>query len=143
MDEKRVKRYGDKVNLIVKRIDEISEWVDTSLEDFLDDEKTKLATYKAFQEIAEASMDIIAMMCRDLKLVPKDDYTNIGSLGDKVISRDIARALTQSNGLRNRLVHMYNKTDDSLALESMKELLPSIEIFVEDVKKWIQGILKG
>ena len=39
-------------------------------------EKTKLATYKAFQEIVEACMDIVAMMCKDSKIPPQDDYTN-------------------------------------------------------------------
>ena len=33
-----------------------------------------MATYKAFQEIVESYMDIIAMACKDEEIVPKDDY---------------------------------------------------------------------
>ena len=77
MDEDRLKRYWDKINLVSKRSTQINEWTAVSLNDFSTDEKTKLATYKAFEEIVEACMDIVAMMCKDLKIPPKDDYTNI------------------------------------------------------------------
>ena len=41
MDEDRLKRYWDKINLILKRSDEITEWTTISPTDFIADEKTK------------------------------------------------------------------------------------------------------
>ena len=140
MDEDRIRRYWDKINLISKRSDEIREWIDISPEDFVKDEKTKLATYKAFQEIVEACMDIIAMMCKDLKIPPKDDYTNIELLGNKIPFDNTEKTLIEANGLKNRLFHRYNSTDDLRAFESIREILPEILNVVKGVKKWMRDI---
>jgi len=142
MEEDRLKRYWDKINLISKRSDEIRKWTGIRSEDFIGDEKTKLAAYKAFQEVVEASMDVVAMICKDLKIPPKDDYTNIKILKTKISFDDIEKTLIEANGLRNRIVHRYNTMDDLLAFKSMKEILPEISKFIGGVKKWIRQGLK-
>ena len=86
-------------------------------------------------------MDIVAMICKDLRIPPQDDYTNIETL-KKQLSLENLESLTEANGLRNRLVHRYNATDDSLAFESIKEILPRIATFIRGVKKWIRETLK-
>ena len=137
MEIERAKRYKDKTNIIMKRAHQIECWVqDISSDQFLDDDRTKLATYKAFQEIVESCMDIVAMMCKDMNLVPKDDYSNIENL-DR-IDKKTKTSLAAANGLRNRLVHRYNQTDDRIALESINVLLPELSSFVEIVEIWIR-----
>jgi len=140
MEIKRVKRYRDKINVIIERCEEISEWTEEfESEGFTRDEKTKLATYKAFQEVVESCMDIIAMACKDGKMVPKDDYTNIENID--FINESMKGVLIEANGLRNRLVHRYNQSDDLIAFVSIKELLPKIEDFVEVIKQWMRKTL--
>ena len=139
MDEDRLKRYWDKINLISKRSAEIKEWTAISSQEFLADEKTKLATYKAFQEIVEACMDIVAMICKDSNIPPKDDYTNIELLKN---NHEHMESLIRANGLRNRLVHRYNTTDDALAFDTIKEILPEITTLIAGVKKWIRETLR-
>lgn len=140
MDEERAKRYRDKLNLISERANDIKSWIDvSSAEEFISDKKTKLAVYKACQEIIEGSMDLLAMICRDVKIVPKDDYTNIGALCEKgVINPKLKQMLADANGLRNRLVHRYNVLDDKIAFESIKGLLPAFEEFVAVVEEWLR-----
>ena len=136
MKVERIKRYKDKINVIMRRSENISEWIrEYGEEDFLRDEKTKLATYKAFQEIVESCMDIIAMACKDEEIVPRDDYTNIERL--EFLDENMKKALMEANGLRNRLVHRYNQMDDLIAFVSIKELLPKIEEFVDVIERWI------
>ena len=61
---------------------------------------------------------------KDMKILPQDDYTNIENLSGKLdINEDV---LKQANGLRNRLIHRYNKTDDRIAFNSIKEILDDI-----------------
>jgi uncharacterized protein YutE (UPF0331/DUF86 family) len=139
MDTDRRDRYKDKLELIEKRLQEVEEWTAVSSEEFIEDERTKLATYKAFQELAESCMDIIAMACKDLKILPKDDYTNIEKLGSKL--KFNKRVLQEANGLRNRLIHRYNTTDDFIAFQSIQDLTPKITKFVEVIKRWIKKSL--
>ena len=139
MDTDRLNRYKEKIDIIEKRIQEAEEWSDISSDKFVQDERTKLATYKAFQEIAESCMDIVAMACKDVKILPKDDYTNIEKLSVKL--KLDKQVLQEVNGLRNRLIHRYNKTDDFIALQSIKELLPEVTKFIGVIKKWIKSLL--
>ena len=59
----------------IKEADQIGEWALSNANlDFAEDEMTQLATYKAFQEITEACLDIVAMICKDSGGIPRDDY---------------------------------------------------------------------
>lgn len=137
MKLERASRYKDKLNLISKRAGQIDEWLSQApAEDFLEDDKTRLASYKAFQEAVEACMDLVAMMYKDLGNVPKDDYSNIDNLEE--LPEATKKILIEANGLRNHLVHRYNRMDDLQALESMISLLPGIEAFSAEVEAWIE-----
>lgn len=135
MREERFKRYLEKIKKIQKRLGEIHKWSS----DFLKKEKDKLAVYKAFQEISEAIMDIVAMMLKDEELIPKDDYQNIKKLkGQGIINEEVKEALIEVNGLRNRIVHEYNGLDHKIALDSMKSFKDPTKDFLKEVKRWLK-----
>lgn len=49
MEIERAKRYKDKLNIIIKRCNQIEAWMlEVSPSQILEDDKTLLATYKAF-----------------------------------------------------------------------------------------------
>ncbi|MCX9012891.1 MAG: DUF86 domain-containing protein [Candidatus Methanoperedens sp.] len=143
MDVERAKRYKDKLGLISERLWDIDEWTsEYDVSKFVSDKKTRLAVYEAFQELTEASFDIVAMVCRDSKIITKDDYTNVDSLyNKKFIDDNTKTALSESNGLRNRLIHRYNNLDDSIAFESIQALLSDFAYFSEVVNKWLKSQL--
>ncbi|MFH0836822.1 MAG: DUF86 domain-containing protein [Candidatus Aenigmatarchaeota archaeon] len=135
MEDIRKRRYVEKITLIEKRIHDINTWK----EDFFEEEKSKLACYKAMQEIIEACMDIVSMVLKDDKRLLKDDYTNIDALEKmNFCSKDVCSALRELNGLRNRIIHEYNGLDDRIAIESIDDLIPDIHKFLEAVKKWLE-----
>ncbi|MHA1596027.1 MAG: type VII toxin-antitoxin system HepT family RNase toxin [Candidatus Asgardarchaeia archaeon] len=144
MDEKRVKRYKEKLDLIETRISQIREWTDGfNEEDFDKNELVKLATYKAFQEIVEGSMDLIAMLCKDNGVPPKDDYSNVEALlKKKIMDDELSRIMIEGNGLRNRIVHKYDKLDDKKAFVEIVDSLTEFERFIEVVENWIEKRLK-
>ncbi|MHA1589959.1 MAG: type VII toxin-antitoxin system HepT family RNase toxin [Candidatus Njordarchaeales archaeon] len=139
ISEKRLKRYYEKIAHAEKRISQINEWIAGYTEkDFVNDEKTKLAVYKAFQEAVESIMDIIAMMCKDEGIPPRDDYMNIEALHEAgLINEALREKLVEANGLRNRLVHHYNKLSDEKAFQSILELLDSLLKTLDGVREWI------
>ena len=70
MEKERLVRYIAKLELLEERLNDIESWISgLSFEEFESDKKTKLATYKAFQEAVEAITDICAMMLKDMKLL--------------------------------------------------------------------------
>jgi len=140
MDEGRRRRYLQKLELIGLRMENILSWTrGLSVEEFSSDEKTRLATYKALQEVIEASMDICAMMARDLGLCPVDDYSNVEKLTSRgVLKPEMGDFLRRSNGLRNRLIHEYNRLSDDLILKFVRSELESFKDFSMVVSEWIQ-----
>ena len=126
----RQKRYKEKIDLIEERLED----VETLVNDFSDKIK-RLACYKAFQEAVEGLFDIIAMSLKDEDKVIEDDYTNIDKLEEiGVLNLKDSKILREANGLRNRVVHKYNKTDDNTAKESIRNLLPHLKEISEKLK---------
>jgi len=115
---KKEKRYMQKIELIEERLTDVEEWVS----DF-SDKKQRLACYKAFQEMTEALFDVGAMAIKDKGKIVDDDYANLDKLKDlKIIDEKDVKILQEANGLRNRIIHRYNKTDDAIAQESMTNI---------------------
>ena len=79
------------------------------------------------------------MMGKDKGIRSLDDYSNLERL--EAHSARSRNMLIEANGLRNHLVQRYNKRDDLLALESMKDLLPGIVAFGEEVEIWLERML--
>ena len=144
IEEARYKRYMDKLSLAIGRIDLIDKWIEEKpIHDLIRDEKTKLAIYKAFQEVVEALMDIIAMICRDIDVGPKDDYTNIEVLvSEEIIQPDYARIIREANGLRNKLIHWYNRIDDEIALRSIRRLRTPLRDILKVIIGWLKKQLR-
>lgn len=135
MDKERLQRYKNKLELIEHRTGELEEWSQTMLEN----EKDKLASYKAFQEIAEAVNDSIAMMLKDNRLLPTEDYPNIDkAVTAHLIPENVKKPLQEMTGLRNRIVHEYNGLNDRTAKESMETLLSAIQLFVASLRQWLK-----
>jgi uncharacterized protein YutE (UPF0331/DUF86 family) len=136
----RIKRYREKLDLILRRTEQINEWTaNYDVKKFAMDEKTKLAVYKALQESIEASMDIVAMLCKDSKIIPNDDYTNIDQLQERgLIDTKLRDGLAEANGLRNRLVHRYNKIDDMIVFNSINKFSKLFKNFAKAVEQWLR-----
>ncbi|MGQ9722955.1 MAG: type VII toxin-antitoxin system HepT family RNase toxin [Candidatus Jordarchaeum sp.] len=137
--KERKESYLRKIQSIQENIKSVKEWlVETTLEKFLGDKKTRLAVFKAFQEVVETCMDLAAMLVRDRGVPPKDDYTNLETLREeKVISDKMEDILAEANGLRNWIIHRYNKLEEEEAYKAMLRLITPLEGFIGVVKKWI------
>lgn len=140
MDDKRLQRYLDKMDHVKERVEDIKTWLG-ELRDIRDiDKKTRLAVYKAMQEVVEVSCDVVAMILKDEGKLPKDDYTNIEKIFElTLVDKNLKAALNEANGLRNRLVHEYNGLNDEVALESIQHLLAPMDDFIGVVKKWMKN----
>ncbi|MBD3256160.1 MAG: DUF86 domain-containing protein [Candidatus Lokiarchaeota archaeon] len=141
LGKKRIERYIEKFEHLKKLNNKLNEWTKS-----LDEEgfvaldlKEQYGIYHAFQIIAEIITDLIAMSVKDLKIKPKDDYSNIDCLKEQnFISEDLSKELKKVNGLKNILVHDYNGIDDSLAFKNIKEDINIIKHFQKVVQEWLK-----
>jgi uncharacterized protein YutE (UPF0331/DUF86 family) len=86
----------------------------------------------------EALMDMTAMLCKDLGVMPKGDYENIQSLQKKnIITKALASRLAKCNGLRNVLIHQYNGIDDKLVIDSVTRVGRDLKTFIKIVEAYL------
>lgn len=142
MDQKRIQRYKEKEEYFSKLMAKLKEWTkDLNVHDFVTSLglKDQFSIYHAYQIILELTTDLAAMVIKDLKLIPKDDYINMDLLAEnKIISKELAYNLKQANGLRNRIVHNYNGLDEEIAFKDIQKYYDYLEKYKEALDKWLQ-----
>jgi len=96
----------------------------------IEDDTTERAILYSLQVCVETTTDIIAMKVKDIGLVVEDDYSNIEKLVEEgIINEEDADLLKRFNGIRNAVVHKYDKLD----IDMVKKALDNIEDLSEIV----------
>jgi len=142
MEEERIKRYTDKLEYLNLTIEHLNEWTENiDSKEFIErlELQKQYGIYHAFQIGIEIISDLVSMIVKDIKLIPKDDYSNINIIKNKnIVSEDLAAKLREANGLRNRIVHDYNGLDNEIAYNRLTNLLESFQEFKVKAKEWLK-----
>ena len=92
-------------------------------------EVTERAALYSLQICIESGMDIIAMKVKDIGLVVADDYTNIEKLiQENVIALKGGELLKEFKGIRNAIVHKYNRLDLAIIKEARERIAEFAEV---------------
>jgi len=142
MEEERIKRYNDKLEYLNQTIENLNDWTENiDPKEFIErlELQKQYGIYHAYQIGIEIITDLISMIVKDVKLIPKDDYSNINIIKNKkIVNADLAAKLREANGLRNRIVHDYNGLDNELAYNLLKNLLKYFQVFKVEAKEWLK-----
>ena len=86
-------------------------------------------------------MDIIAMLVKDKGATVSDDYHNIEKLQElKIISGTESIELKRLNGLRNAIVHKYNKFEEEIVIDHQEHIKQNLIAFLRKVEHEINII---
>ena len=136
LPESRKKRYMQKIHHGRNRIELVEVWQKEKVS--AHETKSLLAIEKAAQEAIEVATDLTAMILKDKSIPPTDDYTNIARMLEMgFINKGIGDLMREANGLRNRLIHVYNDVDVEILLQSIKRVLTGVTKFLDVVEKWL------
>ena len=142
MEEERIKRYNDKLEYLNQTIENLNDWTESiDSKEFIErlELQKQYGIYHAFQIGIEIITDLVSMIVKDVKLIPKDDYSNINIIKNKkIVSADLAAKLREANGLRNRIVHDYNGLDNEIAYNRLLSLLEYFQEFKVKAKEWLK-----
>ena len=133
---KRRDQYNRKLEFIVDKVTILPE--NTNENVFLMD-----ALFYRLQVSIDAAMDIVAMLSKDLGITVKDDYSNIDELENlNIFPSDLLNEMRRLNGLRNVLVHRYNKIEEDLIITEKDHFVEVLKEFIKIVEKLINEELK-
>ncbi|ALM74409.1 type VII toxin-antitoxin system HepT family RNase toxin [Thermococcus barophilus] len=101
------------------------------------DEVTQRALLYSLQLCVDIAMDVVAMLTKDLGITVEDDYTNIERLLKKgVISKNEAELLKRFNGLRNAIVHKYDRLNLTVVKEGLHKIDELYKVVVKLIEKY-------
>jgi len=90
-------------------------------------ELEKREVFYTLQTAIESTVDLIVMLIKDLGIPVSDDETNIMEyIKQRKLNNQLGEDLKKANGMRNILVHRYNKVEEDIiigAIEKAKRLL--------------------
>jgi len=133
---KRRDQYNRKLEFIADKITVLPENVKDNI--FLMD-----ALFYRLQVSIDAAIDIIAMLSKDLGITVKDDYSNLDELENlNIFPGDFLNEIRRLNGLRNVLVHRYNKIEEELIVSERAHFVEVLKEFIKIVEKLINEQLK-
>ncbi len=133
---KRKDQYSRKLEFIIDKISLLPENIEENI--FYAD-----ALFYRLQVSINAAMDVVAMLCKDLGITVRDDYSNIDELEKLYIFQiELLKNLRRLNGLRNALVHRYNKIEEERIIQEKKNYVDNLKNFVKDVEKVVNERLQ-
>ena len=140
MERERLDKYQSKLQRIQDRLNSIEEWMENvSKNEFSEELQLRLSVYKAIQEVSEAVTDLCAMYLSDRGKLVGDSYENISATSEELFPDKLEDNLKNLNGLRNRIVHEYDKIDHNIAFNAIKTVNKPTRDFKEEVEKWIKN----
>ncbi|MBU4436936.1 MAG: DUF86 domain-containing protein [Candidatus Altiarchaeota archaeon] len=125
---KREQRYLKKIETLEKEV----EFINTHK---MEDGVSRRAVFYSLGVCIEIMMDLVAMKVKDSGLVVEDDYTNLEKLQeDGVLDGKDTETLRKYDGMRNIIIHRYNKVDTDVVKEGAKKIDGLMEIALKITK---------
>ncbi len=130
-------RINDKINEIEESLDYLLSIVPAKYEEYSSDLKTKAACERYFEKIIEGVTDLAFIFIKDKKIrMPEDDEAVFGVLAKEgFISQELAKRFKDAKGMRNFIIHQYEKIDDFRVYSAIKEELGNdAKMFIKAIK---------
>ncbi len=99
----------------------------------------KRSVEREIQLIVESATDINNMILKKIDRSPSKDYYNsfIDLAENNVVNMDFALKIAPSTGLRNILIHEYEKIDDKIVYNSIKNVKMLYLKYIDIISKYL------
>jgi uncharacterized protein YutE (UPF0331/DUF86 family) len=131
MNVNRREQYQTKLNFIKNKMYNLPEnpnETESSIENF----------FQTIQTSIEASIEVIAMLCKDLDFEEGDIYTNLDQLrAINVFSPEFVKEMRQLNAMRYLIRQRFTSTDEKLLAEQKIVTIKILDEFVSRIDETI------
>lgn len=134
-----------KLEFMNRYLDRLEAYSSISLEDYLNSPDTQTLVERFLQLIAETGNDanrhILKGLGREQPTTNRDTPIAIAQAG--VIDRDLARRLSQSIGLRNVIVHLYDEIDPTVVHGAISKTLRDYSMYQVQINHYLDLLEKN
>lgn len=130
----------EKIKLAGDYLDEIKEFLKTDDKAIYSDLKSRYSLERVFLLLAEELIDINNYFVKTLELKPIEDLkSSFLALGEvNILPLDFAQKISPLVGVRNILVHQYEKLDFNLFLKNLRTNLGDFEVYFRHILTYIE-----
>lgn len=130
------------VNKLIKMeeyISELEEFKPETYSEYKNDQLKRYAIERLIQLIIDLALDVNNILIKKSEHYPAQDYfSSFLELVDlEILSEEFACDIAPSTGIRNRLVHEYEKVNDKLVYQNLDKL---IKYYLDYIKYVNQNI---
>ncbi len=131
-----------RIRLMIKYIDRLQKFESITLQDYLDNFDYQLIAERLIQLLVEAASDINSYLLLQLhNITPPTYYDSFIEAGKQgLISLELSRKLAQSAGMRNRLVHQYEKIDNTIVYQSFPKALTQYPLYIKEITVYLDSL---
>lgn len=129
-----------KLEILIKYYNEFQQLTNgITINDYIDNIVIKRAIERVMQLIVECATDINNMILKKQGKGPSRDYYNsfIDLAENNVIDMEFAVRIAPSTGLRNILVHEYQKIDDEIVFNSINNVKKYYLEYIDVISKYL------
>jgi uncharacterized protein YutE (UPF0331/DUF86 family) len=134
-------RINDKIEEIEQYLQEFSDILPADFEEYKSSFEKIAACERYFEKIVESVVDLSFIFIKENNLSPPEDEEGVFKVlfNEEVISERLFEKLKDAKGMRNFIIHQYEKIDDEIVFDSLKEeFLTDVEEFLTQIKKFIK-----
>ena len=134
-----------KLAIIVENLKALEPIKNMTPEEYAHDLYKRKATERLLQELIEAAIDINThIIVQTGNMAPEDYFQSFEKLGElKIVAVELAGKLAPSAGLRNVLVHEYDRLKHSLVLKAVRDAEELYPEYVKSIEDFISLIGKS
>ena len=127
-----------KMEVYIKDLKKIKPY---SYKKYLSDNITKYAIERLIQLVIDLALDINNIIIKNEGYYPASDYYNsfIKLVEIGVLSEKFAYKIAPSTGIRNRLVHEYEKVNDKIIFENIEKTCDYYIQYMKYMNKYINN----
>jgi uncharacterized protein YutE (UPF0331/DUF86 family) len=117
-----MKRINDKIKKLKKYLIELEEIIPDNFKNYNNNNEKIAATERYFEKIIETMLDIAFLIIKRKKYtIPEDDFNAFEILYEnKIIDEKLLKKLKEAKGMRNFIIHQYEKIDNEIVFEAIK-----------------------
>ena len=133
---------AQKLAFLIEHLDELEPLSAAALEEYKTDAIKRHAAEKLVELVVGYATDINQLIVEGLgHAVPQTYYSSFIAVQElSVLPQDLATRLANTTGLRNRLVHQYEKLSHEVVYYSLKPLLKNYRQYIVLIRDYIQTV---
>ena len=140
MKPERENAINEKLIKLEEYLKELKDYKPERFQQYISNKKNKYAVERLLQLIIDLALDINNMIIKGEGGYPASDYFNsfINLIELGVFDDDFANEIAPSTGLRNRLVHEYERVNDKIVYNNIDKTINYYKKYLKYIMKYLE-----